>query len=253
AGVIREVVESIAKIPDGIKASVFVRECSTLLQIEERVLISELNKIRLSKSKKEFPRPQTPVPDEQLVSELTEIPALTDTDENQEKEIIRLLLNYGHELVHWDGITDTYIAPYVIANLADVEFEHPECRLIIGIYKEKLEQGELPSDQDFIKHSDRKIADLAILSVSSPYILSDNWYAKRKIYVKNEKDHLRTTILGGIFHLKKQKIERILKNIRQEIQHENDLDNQAILMKRYLQVKEVEKGISQFLGSVIVK
>lgn len=44
AGIIREVVESIAKIPDGIKASVFVRESSSLLQIEERVLISELNK-----------------------------------------------------------------------------------------------------------------------------------------------------------------------------------------------------------------
>jgi DNA primase len=53
AGIIREVVESIAKIPDGIKASVFVRECSSLLQIEERVLISELNKIRLGKIKKD--------------------------------------------------------------------------------------------------------------------------------------------------------------------------------------------------------
>src|SRR5690606_24038546 len=34
AGIIRDVVESIAKIPDGIKASVFIRECSTLLEIE---------------------------------------------------------------------------------------------------------------------------------------------------------------------------------------------------------------------------
>ncbi|OYX94261.1 MAG: DNA primase, partial [Sphingobacteriia bacterium 35-40-5] len=60
AGIIREVVESIAKIPDGIKASVFVRECSSLLQIEERVLISELNKIRLGKIKKDsnFNTPQ---------------------------------------------------------------------------------------------------------------------------------------------------------------------------------------------------
>src|SRR5690606_35881841 len=49
AGLIREVVESIARIPDAIKASVFIRECSGILQIEERVLISELNKIRLSK------------------------------------------------------------------------------------------------------------------------------------------------------------------------------------------------------------
>jgi DNA primase len=254
AGIIREVVESIAKIPDGIKASVFVRECSSLLQIEERVLISELNKIRLGKIKKDtnFNTPQAQ-PENVPEPEMPEQTGISDTDEAQEKEIVRLLLNYGHELVHWDDITDTYIAPYIISNLADVTFEHPLCIQIIEEYKKQLENGELPSEQDFIKNSDHQIADLAIAMVSSPYILSENWYAKRKIYVRNENENLRSTILGGIFHLKKRKVDRILRKIRDEIQAEQDADNQAILMRRYMQVKEVEKGISMFLGSVILK
>ena len=254
AGIIREVVESIAKIPDGIKASVFVRECSSLLQIEERVLISELNKIRAAKNKSSYQSERQPSPNIAPEPAFAEIPgSSSDTDEAQEKEIVRLLLNYGHELVHWDGITDTYIAPYVIGNLTDVTFEHPLCIRVIDEYKKQLEDGDLPSEQDFIKHSDHQIADLAITMVSSPYVLSENWYAKRKIYVKNESEDLKSTILGGIFHLKKRKVDRILKKIRDEIQAENDADNQAILMKKYLQVKEVEKGISAFLGSVIVK
>ena len=254
AGIIREVVESIAKIPDGIKASVFVRECSSLLQIEERVLISELNKIRAAKNKSSYQSERQPSPNIAPEPDFAEIPgSSSDTDEAQEKEIVRLLLNYGHELVHWDGITDTYIAPYVIGNLTDVTFEHPLCIRVIDEYKKQLEDGDLPSEQDFIKHSDHQIADLAITMVSSPYVLSENWYAKRKIYVKNESEDLRSTILGGIFHLKKRKVDRILKKIRDEIQAEDDADNQAILMKKYLQVKEVEKGISAFLGSVIVK
>ena len=254
AGIIREVVESIAKIPDGIKASVFVRECSSLLQIEERVLISELNKIRLGKIKKDTNfNPQQAQPENFPDPELPDQIGISDTDEAQEKEIVRLLLNYGHELVHWDDITDTYIAPYIISNLADVTFEHPLCIRIIDEYKKQLENGELPSEQDFIKNSDHQIADLAIAMVSSPYILSENWYAKRKIYVKNESENLRLTILGGIFHLKKRKVDRILRKIRDEIQAEQDADNQAILMRRYMQVKEVEKGISIFLGSVILK
>src|SRR5882757_1799679 len=53
ADVIREVVESIAKIPDSIKASVFIKDCSHLLQIDERALLSELNKMRMAKSKKD--------------------------------------------------------------------------------------------------------------------------------------------------------------------------------------------------------
>src|SRR5690606_16488686 len=51
AEVIREVVESIALIPDEIKVSVFIQQCSHLLDIEERVLLTELNKIRLQKAK----------------------------------------------------------------------------------------------------------------------------------------------------------------------------------------------------------
>ena len=252
AGMIREVVESIAKIPDSIKASVFLRECSSILQIEERSLISELNKMRLGKAKKEYfaPRAEELPPADLFVDEPEKG---IDSDENQEKEIVRLLLNYGHELVHWDGITDTYIAPYVISNLSDVKFDNPDCSLIIQEYITKLEEGNLPSVQDFIKHSNRQIADLVISLVSSPYMLSENWFAKRKIYVKGEKDNLRGTILGGIFHLKKRKVDHILKSIRDEIQTETDEVNQAILMRRYLQVKEVEKGISQFLGSVIIK
>lgn len=252
SGIIREVVESIAKIPDGIKASVFVRECSSLLQIEERVLISELNKIRLGKIKKDS-NSFTPQPEPELITDAEDSSSVLENDDAQEKEIIRLLLNYGHELVHWDDITDTYIAPYIIGNLSDVTFENPLCIRIIDEYKKMLEEGKLPSEQDFVKHSDHEIADLAISMVSSPYILSENWYAKRKIYVKNESENLRSTILGGIFHLKKRKVDRILKKIREEIQSEADVVNQEILMRRYMHVKDVEKGISMFLGSVIVK
>src|SRR6201747_3044150 len=51
--VIRDIVESIAKIPDSIKASVFIKECSHILQIDERALLTELNKMRLAKAKKD--------------------------------------------------------------------------------------------------------------------------------------------------------------------------------------------------------
>ncbi|WP_207533827.1 DNA primase [Desertivirga arenae] len=290
AGVIHDVVESIAKIPDDIKASVFIRECSFLLQIEERVLIAELNKLRMGRLKRDnksdngssqgyqssnqfspSPYPQTSYPPTQYPTDQyppdqyppDELPPpdeilfatekAVETEELQEKEIIRLLLNYGHELVHWDDITDTYIAPYVISNLADVTFDSPVCARILQEYNDFMERGELPTVQDFIHHRDQQISDLAISLVSSPYALSENWRESRKIYVKHESENMRGTILGGIFHLKKKKVDKILKNIREEIQKETDEDNQVILMQRYMRVKEIEKGISTFLGSVVVK
>ncbi|EOR96005.1 DNA primase [Arcticibacter svalbardensis MN12-7] len=250
AGVIREVVESIAKIPDSIKASVFIRECSTLMQIDERALITELNKLKQGKYKAPRQDEPDPLPPPDGM-EYADIPSILA--QVQEQEVVRLLLNYGHELVNWDGVTDTYIAPYAISNMADVTFEDPVCKLIIDEYAKRIDDGELPTVQDFIQSRDQRIADMAISLVTSPYVLSDNWYDKRKIFVRNETENMRATILGGIFHLKKRKVEEILKNIREEIQKEVDEDNMTILLQRYMRVKEVEKGISAFLGSVVVK
>src|SRR5690606_10123916 len=76
ANVIREVVESIALIPNEIKVSVFIQECSRLLDIEERVLLHELNKIRIDDSRKkrrgapkEVPVHPTGHPDPQRTSQ----------------------------------------------------------------------------------------------------------------------------------------------------------------------------------------
>lgn len=251
AGVIHEVVESIARIPDSIKASVFIRECSSLMQIEERALISELNKLRLGRMRKHSSEVPEPLPPPEEFYEITK--TRKDSDELQEREIVRLLLNYGGELVHWDGITDTYIAPYILSNLTDVTFDDPVCSAVLAEYNRFVEAGELPDVQYFVQHADSKVSELAVSVISSPYVLSENWYEKRKIYVRNETEHMRETILGGIFHLKQRKVERILRSIMEEIQNEKDADNQAILMQRYLRVKEVEKGISAYLGSVIVK
>ena len=45
AGVIRDIVMSISKIPDGIQREVYVQECARIMDISERVLFSELAQI----------------------------------------------------------------------------------------------------------------------------------------------------------------------------------------------------------------
>ncbi|SER09965.1 DNA primase [Pedobacter rhizosphaerae] len=279
AGIIRDIVESIAKIPDPIKASVFIRECSSLLEIEERILMTELNKMRSAKSKKTFesnnrsggssnssfsgnpafsggpPEPLGPPDDlwDDSAGPTGYGEPVVKQDEVQEKEIVRLLLAYGHELVNWDKIDDMYIGSFVMQNLADVEFEDPICKQIIDYYKQEIDNGRLPTANYFIANQDREIADLAITLSTSPYALSENWLNKHLIYVKDETMNLKATILGGIFHLKKKKVDKILMNLLKEIKEEKDGDNQMILMQRYGVIKGVEREISKFLGSVIVK
>lgn len=252
ADVIREVVESISKIPDSIKASVFVKECSSLLQMDERSLLTELNKMRLAKSKKQdqaSPKPIAPADDTEIIP----VKTVSVTEDTQEREIVRLLIAYGNKMIDWDGIANTYIGPFMIAELSDVEFENPESKNVVGIYQQELEKGVLPDEPFFIHHPDRSVADLAVSMVSTPYVLSENWYGKHKILVSDEQDNMKATILGAIFHLKKRKVDQILEGIRRELQKTTSNDDVDILLNKYQHMKKVEKSISDFLGSVILK
>lgn len=251
--VIRDIVESIAKIPDSIKASVFIKECSHILQIDERSLISELNKMRLAKAKKDGQQQpmRTPEPvDETLLDEPQE--KHQDTD-SQEKEIVRLLLLYGNKMIDWDGIANTYIGPFMIAELSDVEFDHPASKSFISIYSKEVENGVLPEEQHFIHHPDKDIVDLVVTLIATKYTLSDNWYEMHKILVPDEQANMKATILGAIFHLKKQKVGKILENLRKELQTTEGEADQEILLNQYMRMKKVEKTISDYLGSVILK
>lgn len=272
AGIIRDIVESIAKIPDDIKASVFIRECSHILQVEERMLLTELNKMRAAKFKKagtqqqQYPQkkqfsqqpdgqdgPPDNLFDDSPQPDYPETETRADDDLLQEHEIVRLLLAFGHELVSWDNIDNMYIGSFIMQNLSDVTFEDEICKKIIQNYKEEIENGHLPVANQFIKNEDRSIAELAITLSTSPYALSENWYNKHQIYVRDETVNLKATILGGLFHLKKRKVDRILLGLLQEIKAEPDPVNQEILMQRYAYIKNVEREISRFLGSVVLK
>ncbi|MDR6783858.1 DNA primase [Pedobacter africanus] len=275
AGIIRDIIESIAKIPDDIKAAVFIRECSNLLQVEERILLSELNKMRAAKLKKASGGGQTPQqqsfqqhqnasgpygdmpPDNLFESEGSyQDPgpqAPVNNDLIQEQEIVRLLLAFGHELVNWDGIDNMYIGSFIVQNLTDVVFEDKLCNVVIETYREEIENGHLPVASQFIKNPDRQIAELAINLSTSPYILSENWENKHNIYVRDETVNLKATILGGLFHLKKTKIAGILQNISNEIKVETDPVNLEILMQKFVLMKGVEKEISKHLGITILK
>jgi DNA primase len=258
AEIIREIVESIAKIPDSIKASVFIKECSYILQIDERALLSELNKMRQAKAKKDGQQQQTntryaPQPDEPNFFDEPDVQEVVKEEYFQEKEIIRLLLLYGSRMIDWDGIANTYIGPFMIAELGDVTFVHEACKLFVELYRQEVENGVLPEDNYFIHHKNKGIVDLTIDLLTTKYTLSENWYEMHRIMIHDEQANMKAAILGAIFHLKKHKVEKILDGLRAELKTAVTETDQEILLNQYIRMKKVEKSISDFLGSVIIK
>ncbi|WP_313269440.1 DNA primase [Sphingobacterium sp.] len=281
AEVIRDVVESIALIPDEIKVSVFIRECSSLLDIEERILLAELNKIRLNRAKKADKdaarKPQSPAPNAGMPPfgmdgpppdffmtdderggvapmENVEQPVQLTSEILQEREIVRILINYGDYLATWEGDGDIPVAGLLLGNISDIEFKDKAAAFILKAYRDAAENYEIPDAKQFYSNSDATISDLAINSVASKYSLSENWNDdKRKIYVTQEYEHLKQLVVTAIYRIKKRKIEAEMHHIREEMKHEQDVANLEVLIFKYQKLKEAERLLGGFLGNTIVK
>src|SRR5690606_4816044 len=192
-----------ALIPDQIKASVFIRECSVLLDIPERALISELNKIRLGKAKQSDRKPEPPPLPGTIPAEMPapDAPAAHQVPSStlMEREIVRILLQYGGEIAPWETESEIPIAPLLVNSLHDATFEDATCSKVIDIYREHINRHEIPETKVFTSHADREIASLAASLLAPKYSLSEKWNDdKRKIHVSREADHLEELVYGAI-------------------------------------------------------
>ncbi|WP_104383618.1 DNA primase [Sphingobacterium sp. HMA12] len=281
AEVIRDVVESIALIPDEIKVSVFIRECSNLLDIEERILLAELNKIRLNKAKKadkdanrkaqnspantgmppfgmDGPPPDFFMTDDERGSvpamEATAEPTQLTAEILQEREIVRILINYGDYLATWEGDGDIPVAGVLLGNIGDIEFKDKAAAFILKAYRDAAENYEIPDAKLFYSNPDAAVSELAINCVATKYSLSENWNDdKRKIYVSQEYEHLKKLVVEAIYRIKKQKIGAEMHHIREEMKQEQDVANLEVLIFKYQKLKEAERLLGGFLGNTIVK
>ena len=277
AEVIREVVESIALIPDEIKVSVFIRQCSSLLDIEERILLSELNKIRLTRAKAQDkkgggkmssapvfvgPEGDMPPPDFFMTEdERGESGLGTDSVSQpitaeilQEREIVRILLNYGRELVSWEGNGDIPVAPYLLGSIDDLTFEDRPSAVIVEEFKKQAEAFEVPEARFFFAHENEDVAKLAIDSIATRYEISANWNDdKRKIYVTREIEHLKELVIQAIYRIKKRKFASEMHKIREELKQPLSAEDMEIALHKYQKLKEGEQLLGNLLGNTIVK
>ena len=98
AGLIRDIVKSIAVIPETITRTVYIKECSTVLEVSEPILYHEVNKLRQQKTfqdRNKYPGPEDlPVPPTPLEAPRQVLKVTPGY--YTEREIIRLLLKFGN-------------------------------------------------------------------------------------------------------------------------------------------------------------
>ncbi len=105
ADTIRDMVVSIAKIPDVIKREVYVKECSRIMDISEEVLFNTLAQILQKERKDLAKRAQKPTQAFEVISSEKQPTQKVDVQFELEQKIIELLLLYGVEEANFEEVT----------------------------------------------------------------------------------------------------------------------------------------------------
>lgn len=272
AALIKDLVQSVALVPDAITRSVYVKECSKLFEIAEQTLINELNKFRRSKNAKEtgadLPVYEIPeIAQEKQREEETQNELLP-----QEKDLARILLNYGERELEFeitvqdeeigpDGknkshkeILQTSVAEFIVHQLSNdsIAFENEEFASILDDYALALESGMILTQQHFLNKPGVQ-SKTAVDLVVSPYQLSKKWKEKHLIYTKNEDEQLSLMVRNAVYSFKLKKVMQIINQIQKKLKDPLEEEELIALMEEQKALFEVKKKLSEELGRVIVK
>ena len=251
AEAIREIITSIALIPDPIKRSVYIQETAILLKIAETVLLTELNKILITERKKnqENVREDVKAP----LPTLEDIPEVSRFDtasmvEKQEREAIRLLINYAE-----NDYGDQRLLDFMLAELEDVEFTTPVFKEIYQAFHDGAGRGEILSTLYFMEHGSSEVKRIVAELTTSRYETSKHWSDKFHIYFPHEREVLQDMAYSNVLRLKFRMIQKLMEeNLQQMKQAPNEED-----MEKYFtiheQLKGAEKELASMLGIVVPK
>lgn len=286
AGLITNVVESISLIPNTIIRSVYTQECAQLLNVQEELLISEVNKIRgRNFERKKEQAEKTPVSVSENDTDLITIPdkglqsriSLKNPYEKYEKEILRYIVRYGNrpiyrkfekrkrkvgkEVIEEDVLVEEGpgITEFVLFDLErdNISFTHDLYRQIFEEAAAYIEDVSFDSSRHFLSHADPQISKLASELVSDRYHLS-KIHARILGEDQDDKDSrlleqnlLNTYVPRATTELKNAYILEQIKAVKEEMKQSSPDDSLA-LIGRLKQLQEIKKILSKELGERIV-
>ncbi len=233
AAVIRDMVESISKISDQIKRELYIKECSSIMDISEQVLYSTLAQI----VKKDFNNlKKTPRKEYEPISIIK-----TDKDKNQvdelyelERKIIEILILYGNDSIDYkeevfsensDGDTDiktknrsvkVFEKIYMDLHTDEMEFSNEDFKNIYyQIIESFNENKEINVDKFINELSEKQQQVVANLVMDNEKYYLHDW-EKNNIYPKSKKDSIAQLTVETILNFRCYLIDKKVDGFKEQ-------------------------------------
>ena len=266
ANLIKEIVVSISKIPNTIQREVYIKQCSSVMDISENVLFTELEKI-VNRDIKDYQKKEATMPMDVVPMEYQEQPK--SPLYIHERKLLSYLLLYGNEEVVFkdfiseknkDGEVELKEQKYkstvireIYLQLQDDEMEFSD-DLFQSIYVEIMKpliQGEDFDEKKLTNNSDIEIAKevSSIILEDEKHIISD--WGRKEVMVPDKKKNLNVLVMDIILSLRMILISLKIKEISKDLVN-NDIEGGIMATMEVIRdYTELKKNISNKLGRTI--
>ena len=289
SALIGDIIRTIAIVPDNITRTIYIRECSAKMEIDEQVVLNEVNKIRLSRNEQNRPQHQpqteiqntisqtdTPVdvrPEEKSKDAPTNLPAegpapqphkptVSERSPYEPFEIalLRYVVRYGEQILYDYTDENTNEQERIrVAEYIHSELENDGLTFYTPVFKQMLDEAANRCHEDgfvahryFLAHPDPMVSRIAADLMSEKYQLSKYHFKYRE--VEPEEERLDQLVVRDLFALKEA---YILRQIREKQEALKQISPEAIeqmkqIMEEITQLNEIKKILSKELGERII-
>jgi len=269
AETIRDMVESISKIPDLIKREVYVRECATIMDISEQVLFSTLAQIL----KKDFYEGQK-VERKQSTMQVVQTPEEAQKRtinrlEVLEHDLIKILLSKGNEdCVFTDTILveeengdlkekqvqqtlKVYEKVFLELQEDEIEFANPDFK---QIYDQLMTMFQEDASYDVSRLANELPVELSAkvsdLEMEDEFRHLDNWL-KRDIVAKEKDRDLNRIISDIILNIRLLLIMHLINNLAEKVRTEITDEERKSIMEEVIGYNQLKTILGKRLNVIV--
>ena len=221
AHTVREIVASIAKVPDRIGQEVFVKEAARLLEIDATALFEELDRLLNDQSRQARRKQQQEPQMEAVTGGVPEEAKILGYE--QEKILIQLAISKGKEIMLEEDLDPEEVIPVTVANWImrelsndGISFQVPVFAKAYALLCAELEGGEVPETSWWVRQPDPEIVELVTEALTEKYVLA-KWEA-REIYLPKEKNIIFSLVRDTVFRFKYQHVQRQLELLKSKLE-----------------------------------
>jgi DNA primase len=258
ADTVRDIVNSISKIPDQIQKEIYIQECAKIMQISEEVLYNTLAQI----GKKGAAEANKKLKQEQKAFEVVKndkVVEKVDVQYELERKIIELLLLYGDQKQEFEDLVlkeneegDLILSPeitkskvyekvYLDLQEDEIELTNDSFRTVYYKLIEGLNENEDFSINTFLAELDQDIVRevSSILMEEERYVLHD--WQRKDIYPKDKKNGIAQLVGETILTLRCNLIKNRIAHLQKDTENNRSEEHKEIVeeIMNYLQLNKL--------------